>query len=651
MATPTPIVELDFEAVKTQLKSYLRSQTQFKDYNFEGSNMSVMLDVLAYNTYHNNFYTNMAVNEMFLDTAMLRNSVISHSKELNYLPRSRKSAKAVVKLRIDDPQQTITDQTVVIPTYTEFTSSYLGQSFNFVTDQTYIAKKVGVGLFETDNIEIFEGEMLQSFEREGFLIDDKGVLRVALSNAEVDTDSIVCFVDAEATEDQNVFTYRTNIFGVSALDKVFYLEPYFDNRYNIYFGNNIFGLQPTAFEDVKVRYRICSAEEPNGANAFTTSFIANTQITVTTIQPAAGGAEREGIESIRFNAPRALQIQDRAITTKDYEILLKQQFPEISAVSAYGGDQLDPPQFGKVAISVYLNDNAQLISQTLANSYISFLKERTPLTIEPFFVKTDFIYADIGINVYYTTTETEKSADQIESLVRDKIKLHSSTNLNKFNAVLRLSKLSSEIDSIDTSIQSNAIIAKPIIEFSPTINIVTNPRFVFGTELIKPYAYSTTEGFTNYKPAIVSSIFDQNGICVFFQDDGKGKIQIITDDIANPQVVNPSAGTVNYETGEVKLINFETESYPGASIKIFANTLPDDIRAPNGRVFILKDEDVRVNVYVDGVKANLTTTTTNSITPTVPAGVDVLITGTGAGTGRSGGAGGGYTDYGGGSGY
>lgn len=651
MATPTPIVELDFEAVKTQLKSYLRSQTQFKDYNFEGSNMSVLLDVLAYNTYHNNFYTNMAVNEMFLDTAMLRNSVISHSKELNYLPRSRKSAKAVVRIRIDDPQQTIEDQTVVIPTYTEFTSSYLGQSFNFVTDQTYIAKKVDVGVFESDNIEIFEGEMLQSFEREGFLIDDKGVLRVALSNPEVDTDSIVCFVDAEATENQNVFTYRTNIFGVGALDKVFYLEPYFDNRYNIYFGNNIFGLQPTAFEDVKVRYRICSAEEPNGANSFTTSFVPDTQITVTTVQPAAGGSEREGIESIRFNAPKALQIQDRAITTNDYEILLKQQFPEISAVSAYGGDQLDPPQYGKVAISVYLNDNAQLISQTLSNSYIAFLKERTPLTIEPFFVKTDFIYSDIGVNIYYTTTETEKSADQIEALVREKIKLHSSINLNKFNAVLRLSKLSSEIDSIDTAIQSNAIIAKPIIEFSPTINIVTNPRFVFGTELTKPYAYSTTEGFTNYKPAVVSSIFDQNGICVFFQDDGKGNIQIVTDDIANPQVVNPSAGTVNYETGEIKLINFETESYPGSSIKIFANTRPDDIRAPNGRVFLIKDEDVRVNVFVDGVKANLSTTTTNPVVPSVPSGVDVLITGTGAGTGRAGGAGGGYTDYGGGSGY
>lgn len=646
MATPTPIVELDFAAVKDQLKNYLRSQTQFKDYNFEGSNMSVLLDVLAYNTYHNNFYTNMAMSEMFLDSALLRNSVVSHAKELNYLPRSRKSAKAVVRLRIDDPQGTITDQNIVIPTYTEFTSSFLGQTFNFVTNETYIAKKTAVGVFQTDDIEIFEGEMLASFEREGFLVDDDGVLRVALSNPEVDTDSIVCFIDAEATEDQNVFTYRTDIFGVGPLDKVFYLEPYFDNRYNIYFGNNVFGLQPSAFEDVKVRYRICSAAEPNGANAFTSSFLPNVQITVTTVQAAAGGAERESIDSIKVNAPKALQIQDRAITTNDYEILLKQEFPEISAVSAYGGDELEPPQFGKVAISVYLNDNAQLISQTLANSYIDFLKNRTPLTIEPFFVKTDFLFADVSVNVYYTTKETEKSAFQIESLVRDKIKQFQSTYLNKFNATLRLSKLSKEIDALDDSIQSNSIIAKPIIEFSPTINIVSNPRFVFGAELVRPYAYNNAEGFTNYKPAIVSSVFDQNGTCMFFQDDGKGNIQIVTDDRTNPQVVNPNAGTVNYQTGEVKLTNFETESYPGAAIKIYANTKPDDIRTPSGRVFLIRDEDVRVNVYVDGVFTSTATTSTDPATVTVPAGTSVLVTGTGAGTGSAGGAGGGYVNYG-----
>lgn len=642
MATPTPIVELDFEAVKNQLKSYLRSQTQFKDYNFEGSNMSVLLDVLAYNTYHNNFYTNMAINEMFLDSAMLRNSVVSHAKELNYLPRSRKSSKAVVRIRIDDPQRTITDQTVVIPTYTEFTTTYLGTTYNFVTNQTYVARKTAPFTYETGDVEIFEGEMLQSFEREGFLVDDDGVLRVALSNPEVDTDSIVCFIDAEATEDQNVFQYRTNIFGVGPTDPVFYIEPFFDNRYNIYFGNNIFGLQPSAFEDVKVRYRICSGAEPNGANSFTTSFVPNVQITVTTVQVAAGGAERETIDSIKFNAPKALQIQERAITTRDYEILLKQQFPEISAVSAFGGDALDPPQFGKVAISVYLNDNAQLISQTLANSYIEFLRERTPLTIEPFFVRTDFLYADLAVNVYYTTKETEKSAGQIEALVRSKIQNWSLNNLNTFGAVLRLSKLSREIDIIDSAIQSNSIIAKPIIEFSPTINIVTNPSFKFGTELQRPYAFSTSMGFANYKPAIVSSVFDQNGTCVFFQDDGRGNIQIVTDDRTNPQIVNPNAGTVDYVTGEVRLVKFETESYPGSAIKIYANTKEDDIRSPNGRVFLIRDEDVRVNVYVDGVKVTTATTTRSSTEAvTVIAPVGALVSGTGSGTGSSGGAGGG----------
>lgn len=641
MATPTPIVELDFAAVKQQLKDYLRSQTQFKDYNFEGSNMSVLLDVLAYNTYHNNFYTNMAVNEMFLDSAMLRNSVVSHSKELNYLPRSRKSAKAVVRIRIDDPQGSITDQTVVIPTYTEFTSSFQGNSYNFVTNQTYVARKTAPTVYETGDVEIFEGEMLASFEREGFLVDDDGNLRVALSNPEVDTDSIVCFIDAEATEDQNVFQYRTNIFGVGPTDKVFYIEPYFDNRYNIYFGKNIFGLQPSEFEDVKVRYRICSAAEPNGANSFTTSFVPDVQITVTTVQVATGGAERESIDSIKFNAPKALQIQDRAITTRDYEILLKQQFPEISAVSAYGGDALDPPQYGKVAISVYLNDDAQLISQTLANSYVDFLKERTPLTIEPFFVKTEFFYADLVVNVYYTTKETERTADEIDSIVRSTVAAYSSTNLNKFGGTLRLSKLSKEIDAIDTAIQSNSITAKPIIEFSPSINQVYNPRFVFGTELKLPYAYNNTQGFTNYQPAIVSSVFDQNGTCMFFQDDGQGNIQIVTDDRTNPQIINPNAGTVDYNTGVVTLINFETESYPGNAIKIYANTKEDDIRSPQGRVFLLRDQDLRVNVYVDGQITSTAKVVDSTSQPVVVTSPVASIAPSAAGGGDSGGAGGG----------
>ena len=593
----TPITELDFDAVKDQLKSYLRTQTQFKDYNFEGSNLSALLDVLAFNTFQNNFYTNMALNEMFLDSAVLKNSIVSHAKELNYIPRSRKSAKAVVRVTITDATQTTS--TIAIPTYTNFSANYQGDIFNFVTNQTYVARRTAPGVYVADNVEIFEGQMLASFQREGFIIDADGVLRVQLTNNEVDTDSIVVFVDAEATEDQNIFTRATSIFGVNPTDKVFYLEAYLDDRYAIYFGKNEFGLQPEEFEDVRVRYRICSGAEANGASSFSASFLEGATISVVTLSAAAGGQERESMESIRYFAPKALQIQERAITTSDYEILLKQAFPEITAVSAYGGEELEPPQFGKVAISIYLNEETQLISSTLANAYIEYLANRSPLGIEPIFVQTKFFYADIEVDTVYSLKNSEKSGAQLETLIRSAIQSYSDDNLENFNTVLRKSKLSSIIDEVDDGILSNNITIMPIIEFSPTINVNSNPTFKFEAELIKPYPFRSANGFSDYKPAIKSSTFDIAGTCLYLQDDGLGRIQTVTDDLTNPRVINPNAGTVNYTTGEVKLTNFKVEEYDGNAIRIMARVKKSDIKTPQGRVFIIRDEDVKVNMTLE----------------------------------------------------
>ena len=333
MANPkTPITELDFDSVKAQLRTYLETQTQFKDYNFEGSNMSVLLDVLAFNSYQNNFYTNMALNEMFLDSAVLKNSIVSHAKELNYIPRSRKSAKATLFVLIVNAEAE--GSTITIPKYSNFKVSHQGESYNFVTDQVYTAKRVvpgdvnpqtgevyQIGSFIAESIDVYEGEMLSSFQREGFIVDADGVLRVFLTNNEVDTDSIVVFVDAEATDDANVFTRSNTIYGVNPLDKVFYLEPYLDDRYSIYFGKNKFGVQPEEFEDVRVRYRICSGVDSNGAgkdSAFSASFIEGAEISPITLSAAAGGQERESLESIRYFAPKSLQVQERAVTTKDY---------------------------------------------------------------------------------------------------------------------------------------------------------------------------------------------------------------------------------------------------------------------------------------------------------------------------------------------
>jgi len=606
MANPkTPITELDFDRIKDQFKVYLQTQTQFKDYNFEGSNMSALLDVLAFNSYNNNFYTNMALNEMFLDSAVLKNSIVSHAKELNYIPRSRKSAKAIVNLRITDA--TNTASTVTIPQYFSLAANYQGESYNFVTNEAYTARRTAPGIYEVQNVEFFEGEMLASFQREGFIVDADGVLRVILTNNEVDTSSIVVFVDAEATDNANVFTRANTIYGVNATDRVFYLEPDLDDKYSIYFGKNQFGLQPEEFEDVRVRYRICSGIEANGADNFGTGTVGESGIVsvTTVVSAAAGGQERESMESIRYFAPKALQVQERAVTTKDYEVLLQQAFPEITAVSAYGGEQLDPPQYGRVAVTVYLNDDTQIISSTLSNSYLTYLKERAPLGIEPIFLQTQFLYANMECHVTYSKKTTEKTASELEALVRTAIQTYSTDNLEGFNTTLRSSKLSAAIDSLDLGILSNEIVVQPIIEYSPPVNFNTNPTFRFETELVKPYSYKAANGFTNFKPAVKSSPFDIDGSCVFFQDDGAGNIMIITDEVTNPQIINPTAGTIDYVKGEIKLTNFQVEAYTGNAIKVTAKTIDNDIKSPQGRVFILRDVDVKVVMYLDEFKSSV----------------------------------------------
>ncbi len=612
MANPkTPITELDFDSIKNQLKTYLQTQTQFKDYNFEGSNMSALLDVLSFNTFQNNFYTNMTMNEMFLDSAVLKNSIVSHAKELNYIPRSRKSAKATVRVTITD--ENATDSTVVIPQYSTFTANYQGELFTFVTNQTYVARRTAPSVYTADSIDIFEGSMLASFQREGFIVDGDGVLRVQLTNDEVDTDSVVVFVDAEETEDRNVFTRANTIYGVKPDDKVFYLEPYLDNRYAVYFGKNEFGLQPEEFEDVRVRYRICSGELANGASAFSASFIEGATIAITTLTAAAGGLERESMESIRYFAPKSLAVQERAVTTKDYEVLLQQAFPDITAVSAYGGEELDPPQFGRVAISVYLDAETTLISSTLANTYINYLAEKSPLGIEPIFVQTKFIYADIIADIVYTNKSTEKSKDEIEALVRSQISNYSSTTLEDFNTKLRGSKLAAQLDSVDTAVLSTGLTLMPIIDWSPQINIRETPIFRFETELVKPYPFREATGFKEYKPAVKSTPFDIDGTCVYLQDDGLGNLMFIVDDITNPSVFKPKVGTIDYTKGLITLNTVLVEAFDGSSVKIMVRPKENTIKAAQGRVFIIRDEDVQVNMILDEKPVAGTTTSSAAI--------------------------------------
>lgn len=589
MATK-PINELDFATIKSQFITYLRNQTQFRDYNFEGSNMNVLLDVLAYNTYMNNFYTNMAINEMFLDSAILKNSVVSHAKELNYLPRSRTSAKAVVNVSIVDSIERT--QTITIPRFTEFRTNYQGASYNFITNQSYIARRTTGNTFVATNVEIFEGEILTNFEKDGFFLDDENFLRCNLTNDNIDTSTIEVFVDDEATDGQNQFFYTPDVFGVTPTSKVFYLDPYFDDRYSIYFGRNTYGEQPLPDIDVKVQYRVCSGSEPNGSSRFTTSFKPN--VTVTAVSAATGGAERENIDSIKFFAPKSIQIQERAVTASDYSILLRQRFPEIQSVSVYGGDELDPPQFGRVAISVNLEGDG-VLSETNKNEYVRYLADKSPLTIEPVFIDPEFLYSETIVDVTYSRKFTTKSTQQLESLIRSAILTYNNTNLDDFGETLRSSRLTSVIDAVDESVLSNSLCVNPIIEYKPVLNLTLNPKFKFETQLVKPYPYKAVNGFADFKPSVISSTFTFRGILARLQDNGAGNMQVISAGAVNTEILNPSIGTVDYATGEVKLINFAVESFTGRAIKIYAASTSVDIKAPKSRILMIRDEDIVVN--------------------------------------------------------
>lgn len=589
--TNTPITELDFAAIKQQFKTYLKSQTRFKDYNFEGSNMSVLLDVLSYNSFLNNFYVNMAISEMFLDSAQLKNSVVSHAKELNYLPRSNISSKSVVRVTITDT--VTTSSTIVIPQYTRFTTTYLGENYNFVTDKGYIAYKTSTGTFVADNVEIFEGEILTNFEKDGFLFSnfpgEDNSFRCVLTNNEVDINSVRVFSDDDTEE----YVYRKDVYGVQSDDLVFYIEPYFDDKYVVSFGRNIYGKQPLIETDIKISYRICSGPEANGANRFSTTFRPN--VVVTTIEAASGGAFREDLESIRYFAPRSIQIQERAVTSKDFETLLRRRFPRIQAISVYGGDELDPPQFGKVAISINLPSN-QNISTPLKNDILTYLSDKTPIAIQPVFVDPQYFYALIDVEIFYSKKLTAKSTGQLEQSARATISTYARENLNEFGATLRNSRLTADIDDTETSFLNNLLKVSPYIEYRPILSFKENPTFNFGIPLIKPYPFQASQGISSYKPAIKSTLFNYDGVCCYFQDDGRGVIQIITDDPVNFEIVNASAGTVNYDTGVVRLTNFEVNAYAGTGIKIIANVLASEIQSPKNRVFIIRDEDVNITL-------------------------------------------------------
>jgi hypothetical protein len=584
------LINLDFDSLKSNFKTFLKAQDKFKDYDFDGSNMNVLLDVLSYNTYLNSFYTNMVASEMFLDTAQIRDSVVSHAKELNYLPRSFKSAEAVVDIIINTGSPAVTSLT--LPKGTTFSTRVGSNSFSFSTNRNLVISGSN-GVFTAADISIYEGE----YVNETFIVDyNQTNQRYVISNPTVDTDSITVTVLEDNGATVYEYSYATSLFGITGESTVFFIQPAENEKYEIIFGDGITGRRPKDGAAVIIDYRATSGELPNGAFKFTTDgpIESFSNVVISTVLAASGGAVNESIDSIRFNAPRHYTTQERAITPTDYETLLKINYPEISAVSAYGGEEEVPPQYGRVFLSVDIKD-VEGLPDVKINEYYRFLKDRTPVSIEPVFKNPEFTYIDVISSVNYDIAKTDLEPSDIRTLVISAISQFNTTNINNFKKTLRYSRLLDTIDGAHPSIISNETSVRAIKVIRPPLNRAQNLSIQFDLPLLndKQQRINSIHS-SDVKRTIESSIFTLQGRNVIIEDDGNGTLVLAGLSENNTYTIIKDIGTVDYGLGILTINDFLVSSYPASGIKIYARPSSNDIYSTKNNILTIKIEDIDV---------------------------------------------------------
>jgi len=544
-------VNLDFDQIKTSIKDYLRANTNFTDYDFEGSNLSIIIDALAYNTYTTAYNTNMAANECFLDSATLRENVVSLARNIGYVPRSRRSSRAKVSFLVDGlvDTSTITLNSGVICNGVGDNTDYI---FSIPEDITI---PVTNGVADFNQVEIYEGNYItQTFTVDTSLFNQ----RYILDNSFIDTSTIKVKVKSSSSSTSSV-TYKQidNIVGVTSTSNSYLLQEIEDERYELIFGDNVIGRKLSNNNEITVSYIVTDGKDGNGASEF--SFVGNitnqdgasinpdTIGLVSTDQKSRDGDEIESISSIKYFAPRIYSSQYRAVTSSDYESVLGYIYPNVESVTAFGGEEMSPPRFGKVFISVKPR-NGDFLSDETKRELVQRLKNYAVAGIVPEFIDLKYLYVELQTSPYYNPSLNDDS-DNLKTNVSNALTQYSrSIDVNKFGGRFKYSKAVSLIDSIDSSITSNITL----------VTIRRNLKAVIGQfaqyEVCYGNMFHTQESSYN----VVSTGFTIEGITgtVYLADEvinrEKGRIFFFTyTEGGTPNIIKKNAGTVDYMHGEV----------------------------------------------------------------------------------------------------
>jgi len=528
----------------------------------------------------NIFYTNMAISEMFLDSAQIMDSVVSRAKELNYTPRSYTSAVSYVDISIvpnDSPA------TITIPKGTPFTSRIDNTIYTFTTDQSIIVASADNYL--ASNVAIYEG----TYVTETFSVDTTiENQRFILNNTTLDTSSLDLKIQNSSTDTTNTAFIQTDtLLGYKNDSKIFFVQAADKNRYELIFGDDIIGVRPINGNLILASYRTSKGAAANKADTFipasTIAGYSTSVVSVTTNVAAYGGSERETMNSIKYNAPRHYQTQNRAITIDDYRTILLSKYPDIRAINVYGGEVLNPPQYGTVFISVDLSEFAG-VPDIVKSNIQSYILTKMSISIEPKVVDADYTYIGVNATASYNLNASSKTEGDIKNIIFDAIKTFNTTYLNDFNKTFRYSKLASTIDSSDDSIINSNLITTLIKKISPTIGTAQQFNLDYQNVL--------------KENTVKSDVFEYSNVTAYLYDIGEGEIAIVTsiDNSTSIVVIEHGIGTIDYTTGAVVINLPALVNYTGDQINVSVSSLYNDFSVKNNTVLLIDDADINITV-------------------------------------------------------
>ena len=595
------ITDLDFDNIADNLKNYLKGQEQFKDYNFEGSSMSVLVDLLAYASHIGAVNTNIAASELFLDSAQIRKNVVSRAKDLGFVPASESCSSAFINLEMknvrnaDGTSPTTTE--MQLPRGTNFVTVYDGSSYNFVVTSTKRPTQNGTS-YNYNNVEIVQG----TYASDSFIFDNQFANpKFVLSNERVDKGRMIVSVTSNGVSE--TYALSTGISNITTESKVYYAQENEEGYVEIYFGDGTLGKALSDGDIIDVTYIIVDQLHANGASQFVLNGTINgfSNSLVSNISKASGGAEKESIESIKFKATKFYTSQNRLVTLNDYKAKVQEYYPNADAVAVWGGEDNDPPEYGKVFVALK-PQNSDYLSDTEKELVKSKLNALNMLTVRPQIVDAEIVKILVTCVFKYNENATDLSIGELEAIVNTAIQTFDTTNLNNFDAIFRHSNLLKVVDDSNTSILSNTCNIRLRKRKDISVNETKGYTVTFGNALFNPHS-----GHNAMSGGVTSTTgFYVSGDTVnvqYFDDDGTGNLRRYYLSGSTRIYQDSAAGIVDYALGKITInaVNITSTVNTDSSIDFTVIPSGNDVVATRGNLVDISSEDIKVTAEVDTI--------------------------------------------------